>query len=249
MTANADTLMLPYQTAWIRDTSRLKLMEKSRQIGWTWATAYGLVARKALKTAALDAWISSRDDIQARLFLEDCKAFAKILHAAAQDIGERILTDDQGKSHSVHVISFANGQPLHSLSSNPDAFAGRGGSFGEAAAILGAANPVSVVAMRDSHVLAIERGVLLEEMGRNPRLAFQVMRTVSQRLLDMVRDTETCHIRSSVDRVICYLKHQVVSDEGDDMEFEFPAHKKEIAANLSIRLDGLFPFASDLFPR
>lgn len=114
------------------------------------------------------------------------------------------------------------------------AFAGRGGSFGEAAAILGATNPVNVVAMRDSHVLAIERGVLLEEMGRNPRLAFRVMRIVSQRLLDMVRDTETCHIRSSVDRVICYLKHQVVSDEGEDMEFEFPAQKKEIAANLSM---------------
>lgn len=114
------------------------------------------------------------------------------------------------------------------------AFVGRGGSFGEAAAIMGAANPVNVVTMRDSHVLAIERGVLLEEMARNPRLAFQVMRTVSQRLLDMVRDTETCQIRSSVDRVICYLKHQVVSDEGDDMEFEFPAQKKEIAANLSM---------------
>jgi phage FluMu gp28-like protein len=27
----------------------------------------------------------------------------------------------------VHVIDFANGQPIHSLSSNPDAFAGRGG--------------------------------------------------------------------------------------------------------------------------
>jgi CRP/FNR family transcriptional regulator, dissimilatory nitrate respiration regulator len=114
------------------------------------------------------------------------------------------------------------------------AFAGRGDSFGEAAAIMGAENPVNVVAMSHSHILAVERGVLLEEMASNPRLALRVIRTVSQRLLDMVRDTETCHIRSSVDRVICYLKHQVVSDAGNAIEFEFPAQKKEIAANLSM---------------
>lgn len=114
------------------------------------------------------------------------------------------------------------------------AFAGRGASFGEAAAIMGATNPVKVVAMCDSHVLAIERGVLLEEIARNPRLAFQMMRTISQSLLDLVRDIETCHIRSSVDRVVCYLMHRVVSDKGEDMEFEFPAQKKEIAANLSM---------------
>jgi hypothetical protein len=76
-------LLLPYQAAWVTDPARLKIAEKSRQIGWTWATAYGLVRRKSLKTARLDAWISSRDDIQARLFLEDCKAFAAILQAGA----------------------------------------------------------------------------------------------------------------------------------------------------------------------
>jgi phage FluMu gp28-like protein len=53
--------------------------------------------------------------------------FAKILHAAATDMGTQILTDDKGSSHAVQVIHFANGQDLHSLSSNPDAFAGRGG--------------------------------------------------------------------------------------------------------------------------
>jgi phage FluMu gp28-like protein len=48
-------LLLPYQAKWVKDMSRLKIAEKSRQIGWTWATGYGLVSRKALKTARLDA--------------------------------------------------------------------------------------------------------------------------------------------------------------------------------------------------
>lgn len=117
-------LLLPYQAAWVTDASRLKIAEKSRQIGWTWATAYGLVRRKSVKGARLDAWISSRDDIQARLFLEDCKAFANILQAGSVDLGERAI-DDEG--HSAYVLAMANGLRVHSMSSNPDAQAGKRG--------------------------------------------------------------------------------------------------------------------------
>jgi len=117
-------LLLPFQAAWVQDKSRLKLAEKSRQIGWTWATAYGLVSRKALVDARLDAWISSRDDIQARLFLEDCKSFAGLLQLGAQDLGERAI-DDAG--HSAYVLAMANGLRIHSMSSNADAQAGKRG--------------------------------------------------------------------------------------------------------------------------
>lgn len=119
-----NAILLPYQAKWVKDTSRLKIAEKSRQIGWTWATAYGLVARKALKTAQLDAWISSRDDIQARLFLEDCKAFAKILQLGAKDLGEQAIDE---KGNTAFVLSMANQLRLHSMSSNPDAQAGKRG--------------------------------------------------------------------------------------------------------------------------
>lgn len=119
-----NTLLLPYQAAWVRDTSRLKIAEKSRQIGWTWATAYGVVSRKGLTDARLDAWISSRDEIQARLFLEDCKAFAGLLHMGAEDLGER-LVDERGTS--AYVLAFSNGLRAHSMSSNPDAQAGKRG--------------------------------------------------------------------------------------------------------------------------
>lgn len=119
-----DTLLLPYQARWVQDNSRIKAAEKSRQIGWTWATAYGLIRRKARKEARLDAWISSRDDIQARLFLEDCKAFAALVDPAARDLGEQIVGTD---GHSAYVLAMANGLRLHSMSSNPDAQAGKRG--------------------------------------------------------------------------------------------------------------------------
>ena len=119
-----DTLLLPYQERWVKDTSRLKLAVKSRQIGWTWATAYGLIRRKSLKTAQLDAWISSRDEIQAKLFLEDCKNFAGILDAGAQDFGEKVI---DGKGSSAYVLQMGNGLRINSMSSNPDAQAGKRG--------------------------------------------------------------------------------------------------------------------------
>jgi len=35
-----DVLLLPYQARWVTDDSRLKAMEKGRQIGMSWASAY-----------------------------------------------------------------------------------------------------------------------------------------------------------------------------------------------------------------
>jgi phage FluMu gp28-like protein len=124
--ANTEAIFLPYQARWIADRSRLKLIEKSRQIGLSWSTAYAQVSRIALKTARLDEWVSSRDEIQARLFLEDCKLWAGITDIAARDMGEVVIDDE--KKHTALVLQFANGRRIHSMSSNPDAQAGKRGS-------------------------------------------------------------------------------------------------------------------------
>ena len=79
-------IFLPYQWRWIQDRSRIKLVEKSRQIGFSWATAYDIVRQQSRKAVKLDSWISSRDEIQARLFLLDCRKFAGLLNIAASEI-------------------------------------------------------------------------------------------------------------------------------------------------------------------
>ncbi len=116
--------MLPYQVRWVRDDARLKLCEKSRQIGFTWATAYRIVSTTSLADARHDDWISSRDELQARLFIADCKRFASLLHIAAKDLGQQVVDEDQ---HSAYVMAYANGRQTHSLSSNPNAQAGKRG--------------------------------------------------------------------------------------------------------------------------
>jgi phage FluMu gp28-like protein len=117
---------LPYQAAWIRDNARLKIMEKARQIGLSWSSAYRTVAQASAAGARYDSWVSSRDEIQARLFLEDCKAFAGILNVAANDLGERIV--DEQNHFTARVLEFANGRNINSMSSNPNAQAGKRGS-------------------------------------------------------------------------------------------------------------------------
>ena len=123
--ANPKAIFLPYQNRWITDKSRLKLMEKARQIGLSWSTAYTADERAAVQDAKYDSWVSSRDDLQARLFIEDCKMWAKVLSLAAQDLGEVVIDD---KKNTAFVLQFANGKRIHSLSSNADAQAGKRGS-------------------------------------------------------------------------------------------------------------------------
>lgn len=123
--ANTDGIFLPFQSRWIKDDSRLKLMEKSRQIGISWATAYAADERTAAQGARHDQWVSSRDDLQARLFIEDCKMWAQIMNLAAKDLGEVVI--DPKDRLSAYVIEFASGKRIHSMSSNPDAQAGKRG--------------------------------------------------------------------------------------------------------------------------
>lgn len=124
--ADRDAIFLPFQSKWIKDTSRIKLMEKSRQIGISWSTAYGAVERAAAQGARFDEWVSSRDDIQARLFIEDCKLWAGIMNLAAKDLGE-VVIDAKDKVTS-YVLRFDSGMRINSMSSNPDAQAGKRGS-------------------------------------------------------------------------------------------------------------------------
>jgi phage FluMu gp28-like protein len=120
-----DKYFLPYQRKWIADLAGLKIIEKSRQIGMSYATAYSAVKRAAAKGARLDVWVSSRDDTQAKLFLEDCKAWAEVLQVAATDLGEVLF--DKANGFSAFVLRFANGLCIYSLSSNPNALAGKRG--------------------------------------------------------------------------------------------------------------------------
>ena len=116
---------LPYQRRWILDLSPLKIMQKSRQIGISYADAYHSVRIASNKKSRLDVYISSRDRFQAKLYIEDCKHWAELLHEVILDLGEMLLDPDHDAS--AFVIQFASGRRIYSLSSNPNALAGKRG--------------------------------------------------------------------------------------------------------------------------
>ena len=115
---------LPYQRQWILDQSPLRIIQKSRQVGITYADAYDSVIKASATGARLNVWISSRDQAQAKLYLEDCKYWAAFLHLIAIDLGEIILDSE---NNSAFALQFANGRRIYCLSSNPNALAGKRG--------------------------------------------------------------------------------------------------------------------------
>lgn len=121
-----DKLLLPYQERWRSDRSRVKVAEKSRQIGWTWADALDSMEQAA--AGPNDIWISSRDELQAKLYLDDCRFWSGLYQAGAHALGLRDISDEQGGKHSAYVLRFPSGQTINSLSSNPDAQAGKRGT-------------------------------------------------------------------------------------------------------------------------
>jgi len=117
-------LFLGYQKRWIEDDSRLKIMEKSRQIGMTMAAAYRAVERTALP-GACDTWVSSRDEAQGVLFIADCAKWARGMARRAQSHG-RVVAGK--RSYRADSIRFASGRTITALSSSIDAQAGKRGS-------------------------------------------------------------------------------------------------------------------------
>ena len=65
---------LPYQARWIKDESPIKLYEKTRRGGITYATSYRACI-KCLRSGKHDSkfvqWVSSRDEITAKEFVVD----------------------------------------------------------------------------------------------------------------------------------------------------------------------------------
>lgn len=124
---------LPYQQCWINDESPLKLYEKSRRIGITYGTSYRAV-RKCLREkdgSSFVQWVSSRDTLTAKEFITDYVAmWCREANTVARGLeGDNVEVVDEQHGITAFVVRFNNGARICSLSSNPLAFAGKGGDI------------------------------------------------------------------------------------------------------------------------
>lgn len=116
-------LLLGYQKRWIADPSPLKIAEKSRRTGITWAEAADAVleASKSKDARGTNHFYVGSNKEMAREFIDAAAMWAKAFNKAAGDIQEELFIDDgqDGKEILTFVIYFASGYKIQALSSNP----------------------------------------------------------------------------------------------------------------------------------
>ena len=125
-------LLLGYQKRWIADDSPLKIAEKSRRTGITWAEAADAVLTASKSTAArgTDHFYVGSNKEMAREFIDAAAMWGKAFNKAAGDIQEEVFVDDgqEGKEILIFTIHFAIGFKIQALSSKPSNLRGMQGS-------------------------------------------------------------------------------------------------------------------------
>ena len=124
-----DEVLLPYQKYWLEDDSELKIAEKSRRTGLTWAEAADatLTAAKSQTADGSDHMYIGSGKEMAREFIDAVSMWAKAFNKAASKIDEEVIKDGD-KDITVFRIDFASGHKVQALSSNPSNVRGRQGN-------------------------------------------------------------------------------------------------------------------------
>lgn len=119
-----NALLLGYQKRWVADTSQLKIAEKSRRTGLTWAEAADdvMIASLAKSEGGSDVFYIGSNKEMAREFIDACAMWAAQFNRAAGQIQEELFNDED-KDILTYVIYFASGFKIKALSSNPKTYA------------------------------------------------------------------------------------------------------------------------------
>jgi CRP-like cAMP-binding protein len=109
-----------------------------------------------------------------------------------------------------------------------------GESFGVAPLWLGEAHTADAVANKDSHLLTLDRYALLREARQDCVLAGRLMDAVSRRVMDLMRNLESCSPKSAQQRIACYLSQRRPHAAETRYEVHLPAAKQEVATKLNL---------------
>lgn len=129
MSYDANSVLLGYQKRWIDDDSTLKIGEKSRRTGLTWAEAADacLYTAKSKSAGGGDHFYVGSTKEMAREFIDAVAMWAKAFNKAAGEIQEEIIKDED-KKILVYVVNFDSGFKVKALSSNPSNLRGMQGN-------------------------------------------------------------------------------------------------------------------------
>ncbi|WPM24879.1 hypothetical protein OGV25_16280 [Pseudomonas sp. P1B16] len=123
-------VLLPYQQKWIGIREPLKVGEKSRRIGLTWAEAADnvLVAAAAKSAGGQTVYYLGYNQDMTVEYIQACAMWARAFNYAAEEIEEGIWPDeDPDKNIKTYTIVFPSGHRIVALTSRPSNLRGRQG--------------------------------------------------------------------------------------------------------------------------
>lgn len=111
---------------------------------------------------------------------------------------------------------------------------GPGNTFGEAVLFLDRPYPVTAQATTDSIVVLIAKRPLLDAMEASSQLCRKMIASLSVRLHELLDDMESCTLRSSAQRVVCFLSQSLPPASEGTYEIHLSASKQTIASQLNL---------------
>ncbi|NLF31580.1 MAG: hypothetical protein GX591_11925 [Planctomycetes bacterium] len=128
----AGRVLLPWQEAWRRDTSPMKIWEKSRRIGATYTEANDVVMTRlpGRPREHVDYWFSSADESAAYEFADYCRHWLEVAGAVADRFTEQVDDPQTGRAGTAFCVRFPGGARMTAMSSNPRRFRSKGGDIG-----------------------------------------------------------------------------------------------------------------------
>ena len=115
--------LLPYQQLWVADNSQLKVCEKGRRIGLSWAEAYDSVMHAAQGDG--NVFYQSYSKEMTSGFIDDCAGWAEVLQAGAAAVGESVIDDPDGDIQCFR-LDMSSGKQILAMTSAPRAFRSKG---------------------------------------------------------------------------------------------------------------------------
>lgn len=121
----APHVLLPYQQRWLADEAAVRVVEKSRRVGLSWAQA----AESTLLAAqanGMDTWYVGYNKDMAQEFIRDCGDWARNFNIVVSAVEEGALLDED-KDILAFRVAFSSGFRITALSSRPSNLRGKQG--------------------------------------------------------------------------------------------------------------------------
>jgi len=117
---SAAPILLPYQQRWSDDQAQVKIYEKSRRIGISYAEAADNVLHAAAAQGGGNVGYISYNKAMTAGYIGDCATWAQAYHQGLlREVGESVLTRDDGRDIHVYDMRFASGHSIQAFSGNP----------------------------------------------------------------------------------------------------------------------------------